>query len=99
MPTAYCMWPPKERLISWGVDWGAKEPAVRDELKVFEVCVAADLNCDELAAVIVPPTAVVAETADQAKLLGVRLADAAERDMEGKPLDVSRLTVLVRPFV
>jgi len=79
--------------------WGAKEPAVRDEPKVFEVCVAADLNCADLAAVIVQPTAVLAETEDQAKLLGLRMADAAQKFAKADPLDVSRLTVLVRPFV
>ena len=80
---------------------GAKEPAVRDELTVFEVCVIIDRTAvDEFVDLIVQPTAVLAKTADEAKLHGVRLADKAHVGMgdASKPLDVSRLTVLVRPF-
>ena len=83
--------------------WGAKEPAVREELKVFEVCVVLDKDgADEFVLVLVQPTAVVAYTKDEASLHGVRLADAAQADLADaphKPLDVSRLTGLVRPFV
>lgn len=77
---------------------------MRDDLQVFEVCVIIDRNAvDEFVDLIVQPTAVLAKTADEAKLHGVRLADKAHEGMAAavkvQPLDVSRLTVLVRPFV